>query len=159
MTEQEYAACCSELKRLHLSGMAGELKRQHENPDMALEKDRIVLMIQAESQIRDNKKINRILKSADLRHADATIDPELLKRQGVDPEFLQRLAECDWIDRHQNLLITGKTGAGKSYCACALVICAAFNFKTLKYYKASELLRLLERAETGKTLTQELNRL
>ena len=161
MTEQEYLKCYSDLKRLRLSGMAAELKHQHEQPDEAVAsmEDRIVRLIQAESQIRDDKKIGRILKNACLRYPDAGIDPGIIEKQGVDRTFLNRLTECDWIDRHQNLLTTGKTGAGKSYCACALAVCAVSRFKSVKYYKASELLRLLEKAELDKTLTQELNRL
>ena len=161
MNDQEYVKCYKDLKRLRLSGMAEELKRQYEGRDREEPdgEDRIVRLIQAESQMRDDKKVGRILKSANLRYPSATLDPDVARQQGVDPAFMNRLGECDWVERHQNLLITGKAGAGKSYCACGLAVSAATKFKTVKYFKASQLLRLLERAEMDRILTQELNRL
>lgn len=159
MTEQEYITLHAALKRMRLSGMAEELKEQFESAgDVELSTDeRIRRMIQAESTLRDDKKIARIVKAACFKYPQAAVDTDIAQKQGADSSLLESLSSCDWISRGRNLLITGKTGSGKSYCACALGVAAAGQFMSVRYIKASELLRKLESAETRHCLSEELN--
>ncbi len=161
MREQDFTERYMKLKKMRFSGMAEELKVQFEDDqiDKISADERIFRLIDAESETRDSKKFARILKAADLRYPEASINLKLMEQPGVERAFLERLSECRWIDERKDLIITGKTGTGKSYCACALGSAAAAGFRTVKYYKASRLLRDLQNAENNQTLTEELNRL
>lgn len=160
MKPELFNECYHNLKRMRLSGMAEEFRKQEEDVNSSLlsAEERIERLIRAESQLRDDKKLTRIIKKAGLRYPDAFLDDQAILNQGVDPDLLHRLSECSWIDAGRNLLITGKTGAGKSYCACALGIAAASQFRSVRYIKASELLRSLETAEYSRQMSQELQR-
>lgn len=161
MREQDFTERYMKLKKMRFSGMAEELKVQFEDDqiDKISADERIFRLIDAESETRDSKKFARILKAADLRYPEASINLKLMEQPGVERAFLERLSECRWIDERKDLIITGKTGTGKSHCACALGSAAAAGFRTVKYYKASRLLRDLQNAENNQTLTEELNRL
>lgn len=139
--------------------MAEELKKQWEDPKYRKMSgdERIQLLISAESDVRRSKKISRIVNASGLRYPGAVIDREIMAQQGADCEKILYLSECSWIKRAENLLITGKTGAGKTYCACALALAAASRYKTIRYEKAGDLLRRLERAEYEKRLTETLD--
>lgn len=141
--------------------MAEELKNQFEDPQIhTLDSDeRISRLILAESEVRNTKKFNRIIQQGKLRYPEASVNLQLLEAEGVSRGFIERLAVSEWISEGKDLLITGKTGTGKSYCACALAIAAAVKFKTIRYFKASELLRHLQSAENSRTMTEELNKL
>lgn len=161
MKEVDFMERYKRLKEMHFSGMAAELKVQYEDPQIGKlsSEERIFRLIDAESETRNNKKFQRLIKSANLRYPEASINDRMLQVEGVDNQLLKNLANCDWIETNRNLLITGKTGAGKSYCACALGVAAASSFKTVKYYKAAILLWELQSAEAEKTLTTKLNQL
>lgn len=161
MTEAEFLERYHKLKKMRFSGMAEELKVQFNDPDVQKisSDERIFRLIDAECETRENKKFARLIKSADLRYPDASINQILLGELETDRTLLEYLTKCRWIDDRKNLLICGKTGTGKSYCACALGIAAAAGFRTVRYYKASELLRLLQNAEDNRILSEELKRL
>lgn len=161
MKERDFTERFRKLKKMRLSGMAQKLKDQFEDERISqLSADeRIFRLIDAESQTRDSKKYARLIRASNLRYPDASVNLKLLNSPGIDSSFLERLSECRWVDDGKDLLITGKTGTGKSYCACALASAAAAGFRTVRYYKAAQLLRELQNAENSQTLTEELNRL
>lgn len=160
MDEQVFDQCCQRLKKMRFSGMAAELVKQHRDAGSAEKSfdERIENLINAEWAMREDKKLGRLLKASNLYFQDAVIDPQILEQQKVDVDLVRELAGCEWIRQHKNLLITGKTGSGKSYCACALGISAATKFMTIKYVKAASLLRELSQAEVDNTMNQELTR-
>lgn len=161
ISEKDFMARYRKLKNIRLSGMAEELKRQHETwkDEHLSAEERIIRLIDAESDMRDSKKFERLLKASGIRYKDASLNHKLLESEGVDRSLLERLATEDWTEEGTNLLITGKTGAGKTYCACALAVALMARFKTVRYFKAGELLRILQNAESRMELTQELNKL
>lgn len=161
ISEQDFISRYRKLKAIRLSGMAEELKKQHENWESETwsAEERIMKLIDAEAEMRDSKKFDRLLKSSGIRYKDASMNLNLLESEGVDRALLERLSEEDWTQDGKNLLITGKTGAGKTYCACALAIALMIKFRTVRYFKAGELLRILQNAESRQELTQELNKL
>lgn len=161
MNEFEFQEHYSMLKKMRFSGMAEELRRQYENPRIHLQsaEERIFSLIDAENEVRRSKKFERLIKKASLRYPGASINESLYKTEGMDPELLEQLSECAWIREGRNLLVAGKTGVGKSWCICALGAAAASHFYSVKYYKASELLRLLQSSEDQRTLTETINKL
>lgn len=111
------------LRAMRLSGMADALCEQMQT--QAARKldfdERLGLLVDAEFIHRQNKRRERRMKEAKLRHSRACIEDfsEPAKR-GLERSLLRELATCHWIDEHKNILVTGPTGVGKTYLACAL---------------------------------------
>jgi DNA replication protein DnaC len=83
--------------------------------------ERFAMVVDAEYLARDNRKLARLLKDADLRIPGACIeDVDSALGRGVDRALLRQLGSCIWSNEHLNVLITGPTGVGKSYLASAL---------------------------------------
>jgi len=82
--------------------------------------DRLGLLVDRELTERQNRRLANRLKSAHFR-LDATIeDIDFKHPRGLDKSLVLSLASCQWIQSHDNLIISGPTGTGKSYLACAL---------------------------------------
>lgn len=147
-------ALSHKLKSMKFSGMADELRRQNEDPntDLMSSEERISLLINAEWNLRYNKKLAKFMKKASLRYPQADFDDTLYdpERQ-LDTDTIERLMECQWIEEGRNLLVTGVAGAGKSYFVNALCVKALHDFKTVRYAKASTMIHELEKAELEKT--------
>jgi DNA replication protein DnaC len=111
------------LKVLRLEGLLAAWAQQQKDPNVsALGFDeRLGMLIDAEWIGRENKRISRSLKEAKLRITDACIEGiEYPAKRELDKAILRQLQTCRWVEEHQSVLITGATGTGKSYIACAL---------------------------------------
>jgi len=83
--------------------------------------ERFSILVDVEYLARDNRRLVRLLKDAELRIPGANIeDVDTAATRGVDRAMLRQLATCTWIGEHLNVLVTGPTGVGKSYLASAL---------------------------------------
>ena len=82
--------------------------------------ERLALLVDREAIERENKKLGSRLKFAGLRHTAVVEDTDMKVAHGLDKALFAKFAAGDWIARHQNLTIIGKTGLGKSWLACAL---------------------------------------
>src|SRR6476620_5540799 len=107
---------------LGLTGMAKALEEQRRSPDLdALSfEERVGLLVDREAAERDTKRLTTRLKFAALRQSACVEDVDLRTPRGIDRAVFARLVGGDWIDRNENLLVTGATGLGKSWIACAL---------------------------------------
>jgi len=107
---------------LGLPGMAKAFEDQRRSPDIAALsfEERIGLMVDREAAERDSKRLSTRLKFAALRQNAVVEDVDLRTPRSIDRALFQRLVAGDWIDRAEGLLITGPTGVGKSWIACAL---------------------------------------
>lgn len=110
------------------------------NQHHSLTNDEIIsMLIQAEWEDRENRKINRYLKAARFRYGASIEEVDFTARRGLDKTQLLRLADGSFIKKRENLLITGPTGAGKSYLASALGHQACMQgYKTL-YFNTQKL--------------------
>src|SRR3989344_1655461 len=110
------------LLALGLAGMAKAFEEQRSSPDLAALsfEERVGVMAAREAAERDTKRMTARLKFAALRQDACVEDIDLRTPRGLDRALLARLVAGDWIDRRQNCLITGPTGVGKSWLACAL---------------------------------------
>ena len=110
------------LHEMRLFGMAKALEEQngssqYESLDFA---DRLALLVDRESAERDSNRLRLRLKQAKLRLTATIEDVDFRHSRGLDKSLLLTLAGCRWIREHSNVIITGPTGVGKSYLACAL---------------------------------------
>lgn len=151
---------CNKLKSMRFSGMAEELEAVLADPNSELLsfRERITRIVDAEWDLRYNKKLNRFIKKATLKYPGADFDDSIYDPERMlDTRVIEELSKCEWIDHGKNLIITGKTSSGKSYLANALCISALRQFKTVKYIKASQLINELSKAEKLDNYQEVLN--
>lgn len=109
------------LRALKLTGMADAFSEQLQKPpaDMDFE-ERLGILIESEWLLRENRRLKRRLTQAQLRQKACTEDIDYKHPRGLKKQVVQDLSRCNWITQKLNLLITGPTGCGKTYLACAL---------------------------------------
>src|SRR4051794_33724235 len=107
---------------LGLTGMAKAFEEQRRSPalDALPFEERVGLLVDREAAERDTKRLTTRLKFAALRQSACVEDIDLRTPRGIDRSVFARLVGGEWIDRNENLLITGATGLGKSWIGCAL---------------------------------------
>lgn len=150
------------LKAMRLSGMANELIDFYENPNHELmDTDAFIeRLIVAEHDLRSSKKINKLIKQSHIRYPEAAIDEMVYApERKLDVQAIEKLAQCEWIHEHKNLLITGLTGAGKTYMACALGMAVIQRFMTVYYTSANMLIMEFQKAEAQRTIFEKLRSL
>jgi DNA replication protein DnaC len=135
-----------QLRRLKLTGMLKALQEQEQMPDIDqlgfLE--RLGLLVDWEIQERDNRRLASRLRLAKLKQAACLEDLDLKTPRQLDRSLIQQLADGRWISQHLNVLITGPTGVGKSFLACALAQKACRQGYTAFYQRLPRLLTELE---------------
>jgi DNA replication protein DnaC len=130
------------LQAMALGGMARALAEQLESPtyaELSFE-ERLGLLVDREAQDRENRRLARHLKAAKLR-SDAVIeDLDLRAPRGLDRSTILGLAESHWVAAHRNVLVTGPTGVGKTFLACALAHSAIRRGHSALYLRLPRLL-------------------
>ncbi len=136
------------LKRLKLTGMAKGLEEQTSSSsyDALSFEERLGLLVDLESTERDNRRIQNLLKQAFFRHSACLEDIHYSSDRGLDQSLIRSLADGKWVRGGLNVLITGKTGSGKSWLSCALGHQACLKGYKTKYYRATRLFDELELA-------------
>ena len=130
------------LNALSLGGMARALAEQLERPDYAALtfEERLGLLVDREAQDRENRRLARHLKAARLRSDAVVEDLDFRGSRGLDRGSILALAESHWVDVHRNVLVTGPTGVGKTFLACALAHSAIRRGHTALYLRVPRLL-------------------
>ena len=133
------------LHALKLTGMAAALADQSATPDITdlSFEERLGLLVDREMTERDNRRMSSRLRRAKLRHAAILEDIDYRNSRGLDKGLVQSLASCQWVKEHLNVLITGPTGVGKTWLACALAHKACREGYTVQYVRLTRLLREL----------------
>jgi DNA replication protein DnaC len=130
------------LNQLKLRGMARALLEQREgaNYHSLNFEDRLGLLVDREMQDRENRRLQRYVTAAKLRASACVEDIDFHHPRGLDRTQILHLADCHWVDTHQNVLIVGPTGVGKTYLACALAQVAIRHGSTALYMRAPRML-------------------
>ena len=130
---------------LGLTGMAKALEEQRRgrNVEELSFEERLSLLVDREAVERESKRLISRLKYANLRQNAVVEDLDTKAARGLDKALFAKLAGGEWIARHQDLLITGKTGTGKSWLACALAHKACRDDRSVLYYRVPRLLDAL----------------
>ena len=150
-----------QLREMRLHGMADALEEQlHTTAAHELDfEERLALLVDRELTSRDNRRMARLLKQAKLRLSAAVEDIDFRSSRGLDRPLLLRLASCDWIRAGHNLLVTGPTGTGKSWIACALGQAACRQGLASRYFRLPRLIDELARARADGSYPRLMDRL
>jgi len=110
------------LYAMKLSGMAEAIRRQLEDPEAARLsfEERLALLVDQQWDWLQNKAFTRRLKNARFKLDAAVEDIDYRHPRRLDRQLIRSLSGCDWVRRHQNLIVTGPCGVGKSFIAGAL---------------------------------------
>jgi DNA replication protein DnaC len=130
------------LDALGLFGMALGLREQLESSQyVGLSFDeRFGLLVDREAEARDSRRLALRLKAAKLRQEATVEDIDFRTPRGLDRSTILNLAQAGWVAAKHNLLVTGPTGAGKSFLACALTHAAVRRGHTALYVRTPRLL-------------------
>ena len=130
------------LDALGLFGMGLGLREQLEsNQYLSLSFDeRLGLLVDRETEARDSRRLVLRLKAAKLRQEASVEDIDFRTPRGLDRSVIMSLAQAGWVTAHHNLLVTGPTGAGKSFIGCALAHAAIRRGHTALYLRTPRLL-------------------
>lgn len=134
------------LQALKLTGMREAFEDQLAQPatqELAFE-ERLALLLDREILARDNRRLTRLLKAARLRIPGACLeDVDYRHARGLQRPQMAQLGSCQWIHHKQNLLLTGPTGTGKTYLACALGNQACRQGLSTRYVRLPRLLEAI----------------
>lgn len=150
------------LYNLRLGAMALAYQEQQTDAQVSTLsfEERFSLLIEAEHASRDNRRIKALLKDAELRIPEACIeDFDASPQRGIDKATVRQMQSCAWIDQNLNVLITGMTGTGKSYLACAFGQAACRRGLRVCFRRVSRLFDELALAKADGTYTKVLRRL
>ena len=130
------------LKAMKLWGMARVFEEQMATSDansLSFE-ERLGIMVDREMNERENRRLATRLKKAKLRLQACMEDIDYGQPRGLDKSLMMSLASCVWIRDHRNVIITGPTGVGKTYLACALTHKACLEEHPAFYRRLPKLL-------------------
>jgi len=158
MTTQTMA----QLRQLKLGGMASALQTQLEQvgtyeglPFV----ERLTLLVEHECMTREQRRQARFIRQARFRLHASVAEIDYQHPRNIKQSQIAQLASGDWINRSQNLLITGPCGSGKTYLACALGHNACLLGYSVRYFRLSRLLLELTQAKADGTYYKKLKQL
>lgn len=132
---------------MRLTSMADAFRNQFNNPEFKEVpfEDRFGMLIDIEYSNRKNNRLKRLIHNAGFDQPDANImDVNYTSGRKLNKNLINRLATCEYISEDRNLFITGATGCGKTYMACAFGMEACKRYFTTRYVRLPDLLIDLE---------------
>ncbi|RIJ70449.1 ATP-binding protein [Escherichia coli] len=150
------------LNQLKLAGVRQALKQQQTQPALYQElsfEERLCLLLEQELQGRGQRRIERLVTQARFRLKANLAQLDHRPQRNLDKGFIRSLAQGQWLDLHQNLLITGATGCGKTYLACALGHHHCQQGRSVHYFRLKQLLETLYLAQADGSYRRVLSKL
>lgn len=148
------------LRALKLTGMADAFQEQlkHPLPDLDFE-SRLGMLVDHEYLMRENRRLKKRLQQGKLQQSACIEDINYEKPRGLVKAKIMELSRSQWLHQHLNILITGPTGCGKTYLACALAHRACLDGYTIRYYRLTRLWEELKIAKANGTYAQWLSQI
>lgn len=149
------------LTLLRLPAFREGLQEQLHNPQYAqlAFEERLALLVDQECTRRTDRRIQRHIQAAAFPFPALMEDLDFSASRGLDRRFVLELAQCTWIENHLNAIVSGPTGAGKTFLICALGYSACRCNFTVRYYRTSRLFQKLARAHLDGSYSDLLNSL
>lgn len=147
------------LIEMRLTAMADAFRIQMDDVNMkeVSFEDRFGMLVDYEYTSRKNNRLKRLVRRAQFEQPDACISAIDYKHgRKLNKNLIQNLATCEYMTEYRNIFITGATGSGKSYLACALGMEACKRYFTVKYVRLPDLLLDLEAARDDKRFSKAL---
>ncbi|MFT4584795.1 MAG: DNA replication protein DnaC [Gammaproteobacteria bacterium] len=150
-----------QLKEMKLSGMALAFEEQLQRADYndLSFNERLGFLVEREHSVRANRQLTYRLRRAQLKLHASIEDLDQRVPRGLDKSFINELARSRFINDHLNVLITGPTGVGKTYLACAIAHSACRNGFSARYLRVPRLLTDLTIARGDGTWSKVLAQL
>ncbi len=151
----------TKLYAMKLNGMADayeEQRGQSRIADLSFD-ERFALLVERQWIWKENRALTARLAHAHLKQPASIEDLDFTAARGLKRAIIDHLSPCDWVTHHQNLIITGPTGCGKTFVACALAHKACREGYRALYFYAPKLFRALSTATVDGSLTALLKKL
>ena len=152
-------ATLDKLDQMRLHGMARALRTSLQTQGQWTADELLAHLVDAEWDDRHARRLQRLLKAARFRYLAAIEEVDFSLRRNLDKNQLLRLADCRWVEHHQDLIINGKCGSGKSYLASALGHQACLRGFRVGYYASSRLFAELRLAKADGSYVRELEKI
>jgi DNA replication protein DnaC len=146
---------------MKLNGMAEAFREQLQQPHMdeLVFEERFGLLVDRQWTWKEDRRMRRLLKDAKLKINACIEDIDYKSPRGIDKSVMMNLISCDWIRNHQNLIITGPTGVGKTFLCCALANSACRSGYPALYTRAPRLFQELAIARADGSYPKLMNKL
>ena len=119
----------------------------------------IAELIDDEYVDRQNRRLARLIKQSNLRYNCTIEEIDFTTPRDIEKKLILELSKDKWINENKNIIITGSTGSGKSFIACAIGNQACINGKKTIYYRTSKLFSVLKMAQADETYFKEIEKL
>lgn len=152
----------TQLDHLKLNGIRNALLQQNEQPNLYVEQsfeERLSLLLDHELTQREQRKIERLTRQAKFRVNGTLAQLDYGASRQLNKTQIRSLAQGEWLRLHQNILITGATGCGKTYLACALGVTHCQQGQSVYYYRLKELLEKMFMAQADGSYRKFINKL
>ena len=139
----------NKLIEMHMSPMANAFKLQLDDPkmkDVSFE-DRFGMIVDIEYSSRKSNRLKRLIRQAGFEQNASLADIDYHSGRKLNKSLITQLGSCEYISEYRNIFITGATGSGKTYMACAFGMEACKQYYTVRYVRLPDLLLDLEAAK------------
>jgi DNA replication protein DnaC len=149
------------MQKLKLPGMRASFETllQTKNSQSITNDELLNLLLQSEWDDREHKKLTRRVKNARFRYRSSLEEIDYLTPRGIDKTLLVRLGDASFIEKAENIIITGATGVGKSYIASALGHQACLRGYKVVYFGAQKLFSMLRMAKADESYMKEIRQI
>jgi DNA replication protein DnaC len=158
MTENQNTTKLNQMKLFGMARAWEMLQSTRQSDDMSNE-DIVTHLIESEWDDRQNKKLQRLLKSAKFRYQACIEEINYSQERNLDKNLFLKLAGCNYLNKKENIIITGATGVGKSHIASALGNEACLSGYKTMYYNVNKLLAYLIMKRADGSYLREIEKL